>query len=119
MPLSLFWSALMTQIPEVPKVRKKWIVVWKIGCAEIPFDTRAAYFEQIKKAFPDKFWEDFFETQVAELLLPTHGKETTFEIHEIILDVNGYDKFEHVIQNKNLDAQAILGELKELLDVKK
>lgn len=100
-------------------VRKKWIVVWYLnvdGCSPDYIDT---FIQAAKQSLGQETLEKFFETETLTFFVPVREKYTSMEVHEIILDTVGYDKYETIIKNKNLNVQDVLDELKELLDVKK
>lgn len=100
-------------------IRKKWMLVWKINVDNVVTEHVASVLSNAERAFGKETAEAFFETKVLCMFIPVYGMQTTLEVHEIILDAVGYDKYETVIKNNKLDVQEILDQLKELLDVEK
>lgn len=103
----------------IDKVRKKWIVTWYLNVDGCYPDQVSSFVEQAKKHLGQETLENFFETETLVFFVPVREKHTSMEVHEIILDTVGYDKYETIIKNKNLNVQDVLDQLKELLDVEK
>lgn len=99
------------------KIRKKWMVVWKINIDGFPPETVAGVIEELKKTLGQDVLQAFFETEVMAFFVPVRAIPTQLEVHEIILDEVGYDKYETILHNNNLDVREVLDQLKELLDV--
>lgn len=98
-------------------VRKKWIVVIYISVGNIAPEHVADAMEAAKNNMPEETFASFFETDVLPIYIPTRTSDSRIEVHEIILDAVGYDKYETVINNTNLNVRDVLDQLKELLDV--
>lgn len=95
------------------------MLVWKVNVDNLSPDQVRSSLNNAEEAFDKKTIEKFFETEVLTVFIPVRGLQTTLEVHEIILDAVGYDKYETVIKNNNLEVQGVLDQLKELLDVQK
>lgn len=71
----------------------------------------------MQKQMGRELFSDFFGTDTLVFFLPIRNGDSQLEVHEIILDEIGYDKYEIIVQNTNLNVRDILDQLKDLLDV--
>lgn len=101
----------------IEMVRKKWILIWYLNVDNCTPDTVSVFLEQAKKILVSKEVDDFFGSKPLTFFVPVRDIPSRMEVHEIVLDAVGYDKYETIIQNKNLNVQDALDQLKELLDV--
>lgn len=87
----------------------------KIDLKNLPPTEASSYMEHVKSLLPRKDFEDFFETEVLVLYIPVKN-ETSIEIHEIILNDLGYDKYNMILKDNNLNIKTVLDNIKELID---
>lgn len=99
-----------------PEFKKRWLVVLKINVGGLHPSEIADYMHGVKQTLPEEAFNEFFETKTMCLYIPTREGETQIELHEIILNGFGYDKFETTIKDNNLTIRNMLDNIKELLD---
>lgn len=101
----------------IETVRKKWMLVWYLNVDGCTPDVIPSFMEQAQKTLAVEEVETFFGSKPLTFFIPVREIPSRVEVHEIVLDAVGYDKYETIIQNKNLNVRDALDQLKELLDV--